>query len=125
MTPPKRIMAMVAGALAALIVVVVVSVGLWAGFKTVQRANKRADAHNAVRVQNTLIAATRAEAKRRYEESVGIRRAQDQIASTLTPLYIQHEAIQKLPNARAVYVPSGEQGIPQVYDVSDRQEDDQ
>jgi hypothetical protein len=117
----KRYAKLTLGGLAVCVVVLFVFIGLWVAIKTVQRSQKRADATNQVRVQNTLIAATRAEAKRRYEESVGIKRAQDEIAKTLTPLYVQHEAIQKLPNARAIYVPSGEQGIPQVYDVAPKE----
>lgn len=104
------------------------------GAKEFTRYQKRADAKNAITVTHTKIEvakqqakinraqieATKAEAEKRYQESIGIRKAQDEIAKTLTPLYVQHEAIQKLPQARAIYVPSGQQGIPQVYNVGER-----
>lgn len=113
------------------VAVVVCLVGLFVlagAMKSYSRYQKRADAKNAITVTHTKIAiarqqaqinyaqiaATKAEAEKRYQASVGIRRAQDEIAKTLTPLYIQHEAIQKLPAARAVYIPSGAQGIPAV-----------
>lgn len=100
------------------VVIMMVLFGLWVVVKTVSRSQKRADARNEVTVQNTLIRATEAQANRRYAEAVGIKRAQDEISKTLTPLYVQHEAIQHLPDARAIYVPSGAQGIPQVYDIA-------
>lgn len=115
----------------ALVVLVALSVGGVAGCKSFNRTQRLADVRNQTRVvhqeiktaqQQALVTraeieATKAEAEKRYQESVGIRRAQDEIAKTLTPLYVQHEAIQKLPEARAIYVPSGNQGIPNVFDV--------
>lgn len=116
-----------------LIVLTVLAVGFSAGCKEYNRYQKRADRRNQTelvkqdiktaaeqaKVNRAQIEATKAEAEKRYQESIGIRRAQDEISKTLTPLYVQHEAIQQLPQARAIYVPSGAQGIPQVYDLSD------
>src|SRR5689334_12857529 len=73
-----------------------------AGCKEYNRYQKRADANNQVAITRIMqdkaaeqakvnyaqIAATKAEAEKRYQESVGIRRAQDEISSTLTPLYV-------------------------------------
>lgn len=115
----------------ALILIVALFVGGCAGVKEFNRSQKRADAKNRTaivhqeiktaqqqaEVNRAQIEATKAEADKRYWEATGIRRAQDEISKTLTPLYVQHEAIQKLPEARAIYVPSGANGIPQVYDV--------
>lgn len=115
-----------------LIVFSVLAIGGIAGCKEFQRYQKRADANNNVkvttinirkaqqeaRIVRAQIEATKAKAEQRYQESIGIRKAQDEIAATLTPLYVQHEAISKLPSARAVYIPSGAQGIPLVNDIS-------
>lgn len=115
-----------------LVIFIALAIGGAAGCKSYSRYQKRADAQNAVkvthikisqaqqqaRINNAEIAATKAEANKRFWEATGIRRAQDEISRTLTPLYVQHEAVQKLPQAKAIYVPSGASGIPQVYDVS-------
>ena len=114
-----------------LVVFIALCIGGAAGCQSYNRYQKRADAHNQVqvthimiqkaqqqaRINNAEIAATKAEANKRFWEATGIRRAQDEISRTLTPLYVQHEAIQKLPEAKAIYVPAGANGIPQVYDV--------
>lgn len=113
------------------LVFVAFCIGGAAGCKEYNRYQKRADAKNGTlivkqqiktaqqqaQVNRAEIEATKAEADKRYWEATGIKRAQEEINKTLTPLYVQHEAIQKLPGARAVYIPSGAQGIPQVYDV--------
>jgi hypothetical protein len=117
--------------LVSLLILILLTFGGCAATKSFNRYQKRADVKNEVTVTHTKIqvarqqaqivnaeiAATKAAANKRYWEATGIRRAQDEIAKTLTPLYVQHEAIQKLPEARAIYVPSGANGIPQVYDV--------
>jgi cell division protein FtsB len=107
---------------------------LWFGFKWNQRYQQRADANNKVKVTQinirtaeqqahvvrAEIEATKARAEQRFQESIGIRRAQDQIAKTLTPLYVQHEAIQSQSRGGAgnrIYIPVGPQGIPLVADV--------
>lgn len=103
--------------------------------KSYSRHQKRADAANQVKVTHikisqarqqaqinrAQIAATKAEAEKRYQEAVGIRRAQDEIQTTLTPLYIQHEAIQAQKaiatsgqNNTVVYVPAGTNGTPTI-----------
>lgn len=120
--------------LSVLALVVVLSVGGASGCKEYGRYQKRADAKNRTLVvkqqiktaqQQALVVsaqiqATKARARMRYEESIGIRRAQDEIAATLTPAYIQHEAIEAMRDSKAttVYIPSGIQGVPLVNDVS-------
>jgi regulator of protease activity HflC (stomatin/prohibitin superfamily) len=61
------------------------------------------------------------EAERRIIEAGGIAKAQEIINKTLTPNYLQHEAIQaqqkmaNSPNHSTVYIPVGTNGIPLVY----------
>lgn len=63
------------------------------------------------------------DAEIRIEEAKGIAEAQRIINSTLTPNYLQHEAIQaqlkmaNSPNHTTVYIPSGTNGIPLIHDV--------
>ena len=65
------------------------------------------------------IEATEANAQKRFAQAVGIRRAQDEIASSLTGHYLQYEAIQAQKavatsgrNNTLIYVPSGSNGVP-------------
>lgn len=120
--------------LVTLVTIVAVLVGIVAGFKSFNRAQKRADANNQVKVTSIYVKRTQQEARRitarnaiveaqaqqRVIEAHGIREAQDLIAATLTPLYVQHEAIQaqlKSPSEK-VYIPVGSQGVPLVADIS-------
>lgn len=63
-------------------------------------------------------------AERRVAEAMGIAEAQRIINQTLTPLYLQHEAIQaqgKLvnsPNHSTIYIPVGSNGIPLIYNIN-------
>lgn len=114
---------------------VAASVGGCAGIKAFERGQRRADAHNAVQITDIQVqnqrryaevirahnATVTAQAEQRYLEAVGIRKAQDEISKTLTPFYLQHEAIQALQsvansgrNNTVVYVPSGANGVPLV-----------
>lgn len=110
-------------------------IALLAGFKSFSRYQKRADANNAVKVTNINIrkaeqqarivhaqnAAVRARAEQRVLEAEGIRKAQDLISKTLTPLYVQHEAIKAQENDRQgdrTYIPVGPQGVPVVANVN-------
>ena len=58
------------------------------------------------------------DAQKRIEEAKGIAQAQTIINASLTPLYLQHEAIKaqeamaNSPNHTTVYIPSGSSGIP-------------
>ena len=61
------------------------------------------------------------DAEIRIEEAKGIAEAQKIINTTLTPNYLQHEAVQaqlkmaESPNHTTVYIPVGSNGIPLVY----------
>jgi NAD-dependent DNA ligase len=63
-------------------------------------------------------ATVKAQADQRLIAAVGIRNAQDEIAKTLTPLYVQFEAVQaqlamaQSQNHTIVYVPAGTNGTP-------------
>lgn len=119
--------------------VIAASVGGCGAVKGWQRGQARANARNKVQIthieiqnqdqqakvveaQNGIV---QAQAQQRYLQAVGIRRAQDEIAKTLTPLYIQHEAIQAEEqiaqsgqNSTVVYVPSGSMGVPLVQNAA-------
>ena len=69
--------------------------------------------------QRVQIAKQKAEIRR--QDAIGIREAQDQIAKTLTPLYVQFEMTEALKqialsgeNNSTVFIPAGAGGIPLV-----------
>jgi regulator of protease activity HflC (stomatin/prohibitin superfamily) len=65
------------------------------------------------------------EAERKIIEAGGIAKSQEIINKTLTPAYLQHEAIKaqmdmaRSPNHTTVYIPSGDNGIPLVRFLDD------
>lgn len=120
-------------AIIAVVVFVALALGGAAGCKEYNRYQKRADANNKVKVTHieirraqqqaqinyAQVEATKAEAEKRRAEARGIRDAQEIINRTLTPLYIQHEAIQAQKaiatsgqNNTVIYVPAGTNGTP-------------
>jgi hypothetical protein len=118
----------------AVVIFVGLCVGGVAGCKEFNRAQKRADARNRTEIVKQEIktaeqqaevvhaqnAAIKAKAEQRVIEAEGIRKAQDLISKTLTPLYVQHEAIKAQENDRKgdrTYIPVGPQGVPMVADV--------
>lgn len=132
---PARVAVIAALSVLALVIVVSVGVGGCAGLKAFKRAQARADANNRVAItkieirnqdqQAKVVAAqngiVRAQAQQRYLAAVGVRQAQDEIRKTLTPLYVQWDAIQALlklgatgRNNTVVYLPSGPAGVPLV-----------
>lgn len=103
------------------------------GAKSYSRYQKRADANNNVKVtainirraqQRAKIVAAqdgivKAQADQRLIKARGIKKAQDEIQATLTPLYVQFEAIEAQKaiatsgqNNTVIYVPSGTNGTP-------------
>jgi hypothetical protein len=111
-----------------LCIIVVGLFGLVALLKTFNRYQARADANNRVKVsaieirnQAQRVKIAKQHAEIRYQNSIGIREAQDEIAKTLTPLYVQFEMVEALKaiaasgqNNSVVYIPSGANGIPLV-----------
>lgn len=135
--PVTRLVLWGSAALLTIVVLVGVGIGMSAAVKAYGRAEQRADAENSVTLthiainrarQQALITraqieATQANAEKRYQDAVGIRRAQNEISSTLTGAYLQHEAIQAQKavatsgrNNTLIYVPSGSNGVPLVQD---------
>lgn len=101
--------------------------GLWISIKSVSRSQRRADANNQVTLNeiqikqtSQLVAVQQQKAQIKIEEAKGIAEAQRLINNTLTPLYLQHEAIQaqETQSNKIIYVPSGNQGIPLVNNVA-------
>ncbi len=121
--------------LGVIVLLVGVIVGCIMVFKTVGRYQSLADARNRVKVssieirnQEQRIQVARQKAEIRHEEAKGVREAQDEIAKTLTPLYVQFEMVEALKaiatsgqNNTVVYIPSGANGIPLVSTVKDGQ----
>lgn len=116
----------------AILVGLIVLVGLFAGVKSFGRYQKRADAGNNVQVTAINIrnaqqqakvvhaqnATIKAKADQRKIEAIGLRNAQVEVAKTLTPLYVQFEAVQAQlamahsTNHTIIYVPSTTNGTP-------------
>jgi Tfp pilus assembly protein PilE len=121
------------------VVILAVVVGLLVAFPSYSRWNTRTeraqnrdqslqDARNEVTITNIRIGTTsqkvsiaKQEAQIRYQQAVGVREAQDEIAKTLTPLYVQFEMTQALTeiaksgkNSSVIYIPTGSNGLPLV-----------
>jgi len=71
--------------------------------------------------QKQQLQVTEQQADIRFQQAVGVRRAQDEIAKTLTPMYLQWEQIQALQaiaqsgkNNTVIYVPDGQGGVPTI-----------
>lgn len=130
---PVQVLKWFTATIVGIALIMALSVGGCAGIKAFSRAQDRANANNAVSVTKIQVrnqaayaqviaahnATITAQAYQRYLEATGIRRAQDEISKTLTPLYLQHEAIQALisiaasgRNNTVVYIPSGANGVP-------------
>lgn len=120
------------------LVVAVLAVVLFFGFifgcygvanfaKNFSRHQRLADERNQVsvneiQIQQTkqLVQVAQQKADIAVEQAKGIAKSQEIINNTLTPLYIQHEAIQaqESQSNKIIYVPSGSQGIPLVQTVN-------
>lgn len=112
-----------------LTLIVALVFGSVAGCKSFQRYQKRADASNNVKIssieirnqaQRVLIATQKAAIRK--QDAIGVREAQDEIAKTLTPLYVAWEMTQALEhiatsgqNNSLIYVPTNPNtGLPVV-----------
>jgi len=123
--------------LGAVALIIVIILGCMFGFRAYSRGQAVKDAHNNVttsqikannQVQlNKIEIAQQAQrvkieqqkAQIRFEKSKGIREAQDEIAKTLTPLYVQFEMTEALKeialsgkNSSVIYIPTGADGLP-------------
>jgi hypothetical protein len=112
-----------------LFLLVLVCVGGAFGCSAYNRYQSRADANNRVKVsaieirnQAQRVRIAKQQAQIRFQNSVGIREAQDEIRKTLTPLYVQFEMTQALEaiatsgkNNSVIYIPtSPTSGLPVV-----------
>jgi hypothetical protein len=93
------------------------------------RGQARADAENQVQLRAIQIQTMEQQVKIAQQEAdievqhaIGVAKAQAIINKTLTPQYLQHEAIQAQLEAaknsahtETIYVPAGPQGIPMVF----------
>ena len=126
---PMKPAAIFGYAVVALVMSIVLLVGFAAGCKSFNRYQSRADAENQVKVsaiqiqnQEQRVQIAKQHAQIRYQNSIGIREAQDEIAKTLTPLYVQFEMTQALQaiatsgqNNSVIYIPtSPTSGLPVV-----------
>lgn len=107
--------------------VVILVLVLMFGIPAYNRYQKLADETNQVQVNEIQIQQTKQlvqvaqqKADIKIEEAKGIAEAQRIINDTLTPLYLQHEAIQaqETQSNKIIYVPAGNQGIPLVNTVA-------
>jgi hypothetical protein len=111
------------------LILVAVCIGGAFGCKAYNRYQTRADANNRVKVsaieirnQGQRVKIAQQQAEIRYQQSVGIKKAQDEIRKTLTPLYVQFEMTQALQaiatsgkNNSIIYIPtSPNSGLPVV-----------
>lgn len=125
----KQMWAAVAGVFVGLVLAVMILFGIVAVVKTFNRYQHRADANNRVKIsaieirnQAQRVIVAKQQADIRYQNSVGIRKAQDEIRKTLTPLYVQFEMVQALQeiatsgtNNTVIYLPtSPTSGLPVV-----------
>lgn len=88
--------------------------------------NSKVKANNQVRLneieigqQKQRVKIEQQKAQIRFEKAKGIREAQDEIAKTLTPLYVQFEMTEALKeialsgkNSSVIYIPTGPDGLP-------------
>lgn len=117
------------GIAAAVVVGLAVIVGLFFLLPAYGRYQARANANNNVKVsaieirnQAQRVLITKQQADIRYQEAVGLRKAQDEVRKTLTPLYVQFEMVQALQaiatsgnNNTVIYLPtSPATGLPVV-----------
>lgn len=119
--------AVLIGFIVAGLLIVFVLLTMW-GFRSFGRSQARADAKNSVTISNIeirnqaqRIQVAKQKAEIRLQDAIGVRSAQDEIAKTLTPLYVQFEMVDALKaialsgnNNTVVYIPAGANGIPLV-----------
>lgn len=120
------------GGLLAVVLLIAALFGIAAAVKSFHRSQARADAKNRVQIssieiqnQTQRVQIAKQGAEIRLQDAIGVREAQDEIAKTLTPLYVQFEMVDALKqvassgrNNSVVFVPAGANGIPLVYDAS-------
>lgn len=98
------------------------------GCKAFNRYQARADAENRVKVsaveirnQEQRIQIEKQKAEIKHQQAIGQRKANEEVAKKLTPLFVQFEMIEALKafgqtgqNNTVIYIPSGANGVPLV-----------
>jgi hypothetical protein len=110
-----------------ILLVVSLCVGAAFGCAAYNRYQKRADANNQVRVtsiqrRNAVqrVDVAKIENELKHQQAIGQRKANVEIASRLTPLFVQYEALQAMVeaaqagSATIIYYPVGANGVPLV-----------
>jgi hypothetical protein len=111
--------------LVGVLIVVGLSVGAAFGCAAYNRYQKRADANNQVRVtsiqrRNAVqrVDVAKIENELKHQQAIGQRKANEEISSRLTPLFVQYEALQAMVEAAhsgaatIIYYPVGANGVP-------------
>lgn len=133
---PLRWLGLVLGGICALVLMAIVLGFGWNAYgRYQQRANRSQNRQqalydarnvstiNSIKISQTkqLVEVAKQTAQIRFENAVGVRKAQDEISSTLTPLYVQFEmtaALQAIAksgrNSTVIYIPTGDSGVPLV-----------
>lgn len=105
------------------IVALLVLIPVYNRYQTRANANNRVKVSNIeIRNQAQRVRIAKQQAQIRYQQSVGIKKAQDEIRKTLTPLYVQFEMTQAMQaiavsgrNDTVIYLPtSPTSGLPVV-----------
>lgn len=132
------LIAVSSGVLAIALALALIIGGTW-GFKAFNRTQRVADTKNVVTTsrisannqvelnrikisqQEQRVKIAEQEAEVRLREARGVKAAQDEIAKTLTPEYIQYEMTKVLAdiaksgsNSSVIYIPTGPDGLPVV-----------
>lgn len=125
------------GWIAAVVIALALLFGAIFGIFIIKRGFSRdqalKDAKNSVRIseieiknQEQRVEIAKQKAEIRLQDAIGVRESQDEIAKTLTPLYVQFEMVEALKqiaasgnNSSVVFLPAGANGIPLVYDAAD------
>lgn len=111
------------GIIIAIVLFIASLFGLSAFGKSFHRNQRLADERNQIQINEIQIQQTKQlvqvqeqKAQIKVAEAHGIAESQTIINGTLTPQYLQHEAIQaqESQSNKIIYVPSGNQGIPLV-----------
>jgi hypothetical protein len=113
--------------LVGLLIVVALCVGGAFGCAAYGRYQKRADANNNVKVTSIQkrnatqrVEVAKIENELKHQQAIGQRKANVEIASRLTPLFVQYEALQAMieasrnGSATIIYYPVGANGVPLV-----------
>lgn len=118
--------------LAVLVVCLIWTVTFWKNFgreQSLKNARNRVKV-SQIEIQNQAqrVQIAKQKADIRLENAIGVREAQDEIAKTLTPLYVQFEMVDALKaiaasgkNNSVVYLPAGANGVPLVATVNPNQ----